>query len=207
MASAYRAVLGEAFDDLHPSLRAYFDAVPPGAVGRGRGVFDTVGTPRPLLRLLLAPFARAGILFPVWERDVPFTVENRPATGPGGAPAVRAVRRFALRGGTREMRDEIGVRDGVLIDRLGRPVRVVAWFAASVVDGGLRLRSTRVAVRAFGLAVTLPRAIAPVVELAERFDDASERQHVTLTVTVPLLGRVYEYAGRFRYAIEGEGCW
>jgi hypothetical protein len=205
MTSPYRVALGRSFDDLHPSLRAYFDGIPVGSVGRGRGMFDTVGTPRRLVRPLLALFAASGVVFPVWERDVPFTVENRPVVLPDGSPAVRAVRRFGLRGRVREMRDEIGVREGVIVDRLGLPVVVVAWFAASVDRGGLRLTSTRVAVRLGRFGVVLPRALSPVVLLTERFDEPSGRQAVAVAVSLPVIGRVYEYAGTFRYVVEGEG--
>lgn len=79
MTSAYRAVLRESFDDLHPRLRTYFDAVPAGAVGRGRGVFDTVGTPRPLLRLPgreLLGAGRPGVAGPV-NVSAPRPVDNR----------------------------------------------------------------------------------------------------------------------------------
>jgi hypothetical protein len=71
---------------LHPRLRAYFGAIPPGHVGRGEGVFRVVGTPRRWLHPLLALFARDAVMFPVWERDVPFTVENRPARVGRGSP-------------------------------------------------------------------------------------------------------------------------
>lgn len=202
MTSPYRAVLGPAFDELHPRLRAYFDGIPAGSTGRGRGVFDTVGTPRRWLRPLLAPLARAGVMFPVWERDVPFTVENVPVRRRDGSPAVRAVRVFELRGRPREMRDEIGVDRGRLVDRLGSPVRVEAWFRARVEEGALRLTSTRVALRLGRRRLLIPRAIAPAVVLTERFDEAADRQRVSITVTLPLLGRLYEYAGAFRYRVD-----
>ncbi len=201
MTSPYRAVLGPAFDELHPRLRAYFDAIPTGATGRGRGVFDTVGTPRRWLRPALALFARAHVMFPVWERGVPFSVENVPVTAADGGPAVRATRRFELRGRTREMRDEIGVDGGLIVDRLGSPALVEAWFTARVTDGALRLVSRRVAVRAGSLRVVLPRVVAPVVALTERYDDARDAQTVSIVVRVPLIGRVYQYAGIFRYGI------
>jgi hypothetical protein len=63
---------------LHPRLRAYFGPVPVGSVGRGAGTFSVVGTPRRWLWPVLAVFARDAVMFPVWEHDVPFTVENRP---------------------------------------------------------------------------------------------------------------------------------
>jgi hypothetical protein len=77
---------------LHPRLRAYFGAVPPGHVGRGEGVFAVVGTPRRWLWPLLACTALDAVMFPVWERDVPFTVENRPVRVGRGPAAGREAR-------------------------------------------------------------------------------------------------------------------
>lgn len=201
MTSPYRAVLGPAFDELHPRLRAYFDAIPSGSTGRGRGVFDTLGTPRRWLWPVLALFAPAHVMFPVWQRDVPFTVENLPVVSADGGPAVRAVRRFELRGRTLEMRDEIGVDGALVVDRLGSPAVVEAWFAAQVTDGALRLKSRRVAVRVGRRRLTIPQRLAPVVALTERYDDARDAQVVSIVVRVPLIGRVYQYAGAFRYGI------
>jgi len=50
----------------------------------------------------------------------------------------------------------------------------------------------------------VPLPLAPRVTLVERWDEASGRQHVALTLDAPLLGRVYEYEGRFDYAVEDE---
>ncbi|WP_431247554.1 DUF4166 domain-containing protein [Leifsonia xyli] len=205
MISPYRAVLGAAFDELHPRLQRYFDAIPDGAVGRGAGVFDTVGTPRRWLWPVLAVFARSHVMFPVWQRGVPFTVENRPVAGTDGAPAVAATRVFELRGRTATMIDEIGVRGGAVVDRLGRPVRTEAQFAATVRDGGLRLRSTVVWLVVSGRRLRLPAPFAPVVVLTERWSDEEQQQLVSITVTAPLIGRIYQYTGRFRYGIAEEG--
>lgn len=205
MTSPYRAVLGAAFDELHPRLRTYFDAIPAGAVGRGEGVFDTVGTPRRWLWPLLAWFARSHVMFPVWERDVPFAVSNRPVIDREGSTAVAAERVFHLRGRSARMVDEIGIEGGALVDRLGDPVRTEAVFAATVHDGGLRLRSTRVRLVLGDRRIRLPRAVAPVVVLTERWDDTADLQVVSITVVLPVVGRIYEYRGRFRYGIAEEG--
>jgi hypothetical protein len=207
--SPYRAVLGAAFDDLHPRLRAYFDAIPASAVGRGAGVFDAVGTPRRWLWPVLAIFARAHVLFPVWRRQVPFTVENRAGSDANGSPVVRASREFEFRGRAVSMVDEIGVDasriDGPhLTDRLGDPVRTEARFAATVGDGGLRLRSTAVWLVVAGTRIRIPRPLAPVVALTERWDEKSQQQRVSITVTAPVIGRIYQYAGAFRYDIIDE---
>lgn len=90
---------------LHPRLRTYFGRIPSGHVGRGSGTFSVVGTPRRWVWPVLAVLARDAVLFPVWEHDVPFTVENRPArVGRGPAPAPDREpgtrRRHAHRSGT-----------------------------------------------------------------------------------------------------------
>lgn len=198
--SPYRAALGTAFDDLHPRLQAYFDDIPAGAVGRGSGAFDRVGTPRRWLWPVLAVLAQAHVMFPVWERSVPFTVENRPVVV-DGVPAVAAIRTFHLRGRPAAMIDEIRVEDDALVDRLGVPARVEARFSARVRDGGLRLRSNAVWLLVGRARVRIPRVIAPVVVLAERWDEQTERQLVSIAVAAPGIGRIYQYSGRFRYEI------
>ena len=85
--SPWRAALGEDFARLHPRLLAYFSAIPAGRVGRGTGTFDRVGTSRRWLWPVLRVLERRRILFPVWERDVAFTVENR--ADHSGVSAVR----------------------------------------------------------------------------------------------------------------------
>ncbi len=212
MTSPYRVVLGAAFDELHPRLRTYFDAIPAGAVGRGSGVFETVGTPRRWLWPVLAWFGRAHVMFPVWERDVRFTVANRAVAAGDGSPAVAAARSFELRGrggGRRRsggrsalMVDQIGVSGCVLIDRLGDPVLAEAAFRATVREGALRLRSSDVRLVIRGRRVPIPRVIAPVVVLTERWDDETEHQQVSIVVALPVIGRIYQYSGRFRYGIE-----
>ncbi len=197
---------------LHPRLSTYFGAIPPGHVGRGEGVFDVVGTPRRWLWPVLAWFARDAVMFPVWERGVPFTVENRPArVGRGqavqeGRVAVRAHRTFRFRSGTRTMVDAITAGPDGLVDHLGRRGRVSALLRAEVDAqgpdaGALRLVSTRVSFRALGREVRLPSRIAPRVTLVERFDDDADQQRVSLVLSAPLVGTLYRYEGAFRYEI------
>lgn len=198
---------------LHPRLGAYFGPVPPGHVGRGEGVFDIVGTPRRWLWPVLAVFARDSVMFPVWERDVPFTVENRPARVRRGSGvslearvAVRAHRTFRFRSGSRTMVDAITAEPDGLVDHLGRHGRISARLRAQVDGdgpdaGALRLVSTRVTFRALGREVRLPALIAPRVTLTERFDDEADLQRVSLVLSAPVLGTLYRYEGAFRYEI------
>jgi Domain of unknown function (DUF4166) len=149
----------------------------------------------------LAAFVPADVMFPVWETGVPFTVVNRPVVDAQGRVAVTATRRFRFRSGERAMADAITATADGLVDILGAGQRLEATLAASVSDGALRLESTRIAVRVGRVRVTLPPFIAPRVQLTERFDDASDRQQVSLLTDLPLVGRVYEYAGSFSYEI------
>jgi hypothetical protein len=191
--SPWAIALGQRLEALDPALRDYFSAIPHGSVGRGSGVFDTVGTPRRWLWPMLAILGRSGIVFPVWARDVPFDVVNTPADG-----VVRAERTFHFAGGDRVMSDEIGATSGRIIDVLGRRRRLRALLDPEVVDGRLELRSRGAALRVG--PVWLPLPFAPRVRLVERRD--GDRQRVELTMTMPLVGRIYEYAGSFSYRIE-----
>lgn len=199
--SPYEATIGDDLAGLHPRLQAYFGAIPPGHHGFGRGVFDTVGTPRRWLWPALAAMAGPGVAFPVWERDVPFTVVNRPVVAASGHPAVAAVRTFELAGGDRRMVDEIAASGRGLVDRLGSPCRLEAVLRATVTDGALTLVSTAVTFRMGRAGIRLPAFLSPRVALTERFDDASDAQHVSIVVSAPLVGTIYQYAGSFTYEI------
>ena len=189
--SPWQRALGDEFASLHPRLHAYFSAIPAGRVGRGTGSFDVVGTPRRWLWPVLRMLQRRRILFPVWERGVPFTVENRADRG-----AVHAIRTFHLAAGDREMVDAVSMDAARLVDHLGDGGRLGARLTASVVDGELRLVSTSAR---WG---RLPIPFAPRVELVERYDDAVGRQHVALTLQSHIFGRIYEYSGHFDYRVE-----
>lgn len=180
--------------DLDPGLRAYFGEIPAGYVGRGTGVFDVVGTPRRWLWPAFALLAREGVAFPVWEHAVPFTVTNR-ATPRG---TVRATRVFHMAGGDLTMTDEIGVTRSGLTDRLGRHGFVAAHLEARVVSGRLVLDSTGTDLRLGPVRVPLG-VLAPTVSLVERTD--GDHQHVSLRLSLPIIGTVYEYSGSFSYSV------
>ncbi|WP_241488001.1 DUF4166 domain-containing protein [Leucobacter japonicus] len=193
-------------DALHPTLQQYFATIPEGHVGRGRGVFDRVGTPRRWLHPVLRLLERRGVVRATWARDVPFTVENRTIAG-------RAVGRRSLElpDGLWQMRDSVGLNaQGRLVDEIGEPATVVASFDLSAGADGVRLVSRYVGLVLFAhrgdrrRVLRLPRAIAPVVRLHERFDALAQRQRVDVTIDVPFFGRIYEYGGAFTYRIEEE---
>ena len=99
------------------------------------------------------------------------------------------------------MRDEtVATRPGVVVDRIGVPPRLEVALRPSVQDGALRLDSIAVRLRFGPLVVPLGR-LSPRVALTERFSPEEGRQHVALQVDVPVLGRIYEYAGSFTYEV------
>lgn len=196
--SPYARALGGLVDELHPHLRAYFQAVPEGHVGIGEGVFRRIGTPRRWLWPILKVLERRGVIAACWERDVPFRVENRTI-----ASRAIAERTLRLPRGTWTMHDAVMLAPhGRVVDELGEPALVAACFDVGVRGGGLTLTSRAVGVRLGRLRLRAPRPIAPRVRLRERIDETSGRQRVTLTVDVPVVGRVYEYDGDFDYRIE-----
>lgn len=190
----WEAALGESFAQLHPRLRDYFRTIPRGAVGRGSGTFAVAGTPRRWLWPLLALLGSDGILFAAWERDVPFTVENRPVYA-----GLASTRTFSFAEAHRRMTDHVVLDARGLEDRLGRHGWVAARLEPTVVDGMLTLESTSVTL--FG--VPLPSFLRPRVTLTERIE--GEQQHVSLTLDAPVVGRLYEYSGTFTYRIDTTG--
>lgn len=206
--SPYAAALGERVHELHPRLRAYFAAVPEGSVGVGEGNFAVFGVTRRWLRPLLAPLERRGALFAGRAHGVPFRVVNRsPHVRRGGAEPVvlaTAVRTVQLPGRSWSMVDSVAPLGAQVVDRIGDPWTIAARFDVDVEGGALALRSNAVWFITGRLRWRVPRCMAPVVRLRESFDDARDTQAVELTVTAPLIGRVYEYQGHFRYGIVKE---
>ncbi|MET4780243.1 DUF4166 domain-containing protein [Glaciihabitans sp. UYNi722] len=199
--SPYEAVLGDELSKLHPRLATYFAAIPSASSGIGTGTFDVAGTPRRWLWPILWVLGKQGVMFPAWEHDLAFTVFNHPVVDARGNPAIVAIRTFHFSRGDRRMRDAITAEHGGLVDHLGVVRRYVAGLDCAVVDGSLRLASTILAIRIGNGHIRIPRFIAPKVTLLESFDDESDSQRVSVTVELPLVGRLYEYSGCFSYEI------
>lgn len=198
--SPYARAIGERTKLLHPTLQQYFAALPADHVGIGDGVFHRVGTPRRWLWPFLRPLQSRGVVFAGWEHNVPFRITNRLVAGRATGERV-----FLLPSGAWTMRDAVALKPhGRIVDELGEPATVAASFEIAVEDEALRMTSRAVGIRLGRLRLRLPRLISPVVRLNEQFDDDIQRQRVDVTIDVPFLGRVYEYAGDFTYRIEKE---
>ena len=196
--SPYEAQLGTLIHDLHPSLQRYFATIPHGHVGIGSGVFSEVGTPRRWLWPFIALVEGRGVVFAGWEREVPFRVINRTV-----CRSAVAVREFDLPRGLWTMTDEVvqSPRGGVS-DRLGAPATVAVAFDIAVQGGALELTSRRAAFAVGPFRFTFPRPVSPRISLCESYDELTGKQRIELSVTMPLIGRVYGYTGLFTYRIE-----
>lgn len=190
MASVYERVLGARVAELDPQLRAYVGEIPPGAVGRGTGVYEVAGSRHRWLRPAFAWLATREVLFPEYGHGIPFTIENR-----GDRTARRT---FAFERRTRVMSDAMAVVDGTLRDRLGRRGGLEVELLLEVRGGGLRMRSRRQWLHLGPLRVRMPGLVR--VELSETARDGS--QYVDVRLTAPVLGELFRYAGTFDYAIE-----
>ncbi|KQZ85541.1 hypothetical protein ASD56_04270 [Microbacterium sp. Root166] len=192
--SVYQRVLGDEFSRLDPRLQRYFGPLAPGEAGVGTGVYEEAGSRIRMLRPLLSVMARRNVLFPEYGHGVPFTVVNSAAAD----GTLSAVRTFAFGERVRIMEDTMEVAGGALVDRLGKRRGLEVGIRLSVIDGGLRMRSTRLALWIGRLRLPLPRLA--VMHLDERMDPAgAARQCVDVRITAPLLGEVFRYAGAFTY--------
>lgn len=197
--SPFARALGDQLRTLPPSLQTYFRGVPRGSVGIGEGTFARIGTPRRWLWPILRWFERRGAVLSGWHEDVPFTVYNRVIAGRAIAERV-----IALPAGTWTMRDSVAQgRHGRVVDQLGEPAVLVAVFDVTAEDDAVVLRSTAVGLRPRGKRLRLPGFVAPRITLTEK-PAADGGQQVSLTVDAPLIGRIYEYSGTFRYRVDEE---
>jgi hypothetical protein len=90
---------------------------------------------------------------------------------------------------------------GRIADRLGQHGALAAVFLGD----GFRRRAgalQRASGCSWRLRIRIPSASLRGSRLIDGIEHATGLQRVALTVDVPLLGRIHEYAGTFRYRIE-----
>ncbi|WP_045072929.1 DUF4166 domain-containing protein [Psychromicrobium lacuslunae] len=208
MSSVWEAAHPGLLDQLHPRLQSYFSEIPVGQVGRGSGIFDRVGSPHRWLWPVFLVLSWDRIIFPVWQSEVRFEIENRPQTAQG-VKLIRARRSFHFEAGSRVMIDAITAEPASksttrLVDYLGSSGRLAASLLVSAQNGQLELRSEAISVRLLGRRFTLPRVIAPTVQITEGVDESTGLQRISMELRQPQLGLLYQYQGRFNYQIESD---
>lgn len=192
--SVYQRALGEQFAALDPQLRTYFGQIPSGFEGVGAGIYREAGLQARVLKPLFALLGARSIAFAERGTSVPFTIRNV-ADSQGH---LHAVRTFHFPKAHRMMLDTMHVNGDRLIDRVGVNGEFEVQLAITVVDGQLRMRSTRLALHVFGIRVPLPRIVT--VTLLEKAR-ADLTQHVDVRMRIPLLGNIYGYSGTFTYEL------
>ena len=203
--SVYRVLLGDRADRLQPRLSDYIDGAARGDAGVGRGEYEFAGPSKAWLAPLFTLAARANALFGERGENVGLTVVNVPHVDGRGRVCLSSTRSFAFPGVTRAMEDTmLAGRDGLLHDFLGRRRFLEVSLRLGVSpQGWLRMRSVGTWIWFGRLRVPLPRILSARVDLTERWDSATANQRVEVTLTHPVLGRVFEYRGRFTYEPQG----
>ncbi|MCU1404149.1 MAG: hypothetical protein JWQ43_452 [Glaciihabitans sp.] len=196
-ASVYQRVLGADFDKLSPEIADYFALPPePDMVGRVSGVFHVAGSRRAWLRPLLHFLAWRRVMFPEFNHDVPFRAINIPGPGDG----LSSLREIELPGTLRLIEDTMHVIDGRLHIFVGRKRGAELRLRLRVVDGGLSTISDGLWIHIGGQRIRIPKVFGAKVVASQHW--AQSEHQVVVTVSNPLVGDLFEYAGSFRYRFE-----
>ena len=194
--SVYQRVLGSEFEKLSPELHEYFSLPPEGMVGRASGTFDVAGSRRGWMKPILHLLAWHRVVFPGFARDVPFRAINIPGPGDG----LSALREIDMPGGIQLIEDTMHVIDGRIHDFLGRNRALEVRFNTRVFDGDLSMISDKLWLHVGGVRIPVPAIFGARVILTETWRDG--KNNVTLTLSNPMLGDLFEYSGSFTYVYE-----
>jgi hypothetical protein len=211
MTSVYQRALGPDFARLQPELQQYFSLAvgvesDDGATvsGVGSGTFDVAGCPVPVLRPFLGLTSSDNALFPEYQHQVPFSIENRASLNAGGQPQLTAVRTLHFDHRTRIMEDRTSW-DGNLgkaVGALGRSGRLLTDVACSVgADGRMRIISRRSRLAAGRRSLRLPLLFEAAAFTEQWWDGAENRFRIRTKVIQRQLGTVLEYEGSFTYSV------
>ncbi|MER6943943.1 DUF4166 domain-containing protein [Nonomuraea sp. NPDC000554] len=197
MPSIFQLALGDAFDRLHPQLQRRFGVgLDSGEACVGRGVMDRIWNAGPIVRPFLALGRRRNVLVAQSGRNIPFVIENYPYLDSYGRETVTFVRTFPR--GRFDATMVLNPATGQVIDYLGTHQHLVTTLDLSVDDrGGLVIRSGRQRLLEGPLALPIPACATGAATVTEHFDDRSERFTIAVTVSNPLLGRIFGYWGSF----------
>jgi hypothetical protein len=211
MASVYQLAMGRDFALLQPELQEYFSlAAESGpasasgpAIGIGTGTFDVAGCPHRTLRPLMHLASRDNALFPEYQRDVPFSIENRAHLDAAGRSALTAVRTIDFDGVRRTMQDTTVWEDAAgLRDVLGRSGAVRTNLTCSAgTDGRMRLVSRRTSFGAGRFLLRVPRLLEAAAFTEQWWDRAEGRFRIRTKVLQRQMGLVLEYQGSFSYRL------
>jgi Domain of unknown function (DUF4166) len=172
----YKKLLGDSWPDLDAAIRRLHDS---GETVHAVGVFQVSHASNRLARTL-ARLAR--LPAPGEAVDVRLQVTEQ-------EEGEEWLRTFA---GRPMVSMQSGMGAGVLVERMGI---VEMRFRLDVAGGTLNYQTISAALRLVFLRVPLPRWLGPHVTARERGVDEMNQIHVSVEVSVPLLGRLISYGG------------
>lgn len=200
MKSIYERALGDAFDGLHPRMQERFGFTSDDDVAAiGRGTMEYVRNGG----LYTLPFLTAGAtmntMFPEENTAVPFTIRNYAYEDSYGRETVTWLRTFQL---PKERRFDAAMiyseeRDRI-VDYLGERHHLAVDIDLTVSDeGGVELATGAQRLYLFGTGFDFPLVLSARANVHEWYDEATDAYRISVSVTNPIMGLVFEYSGSF----------
>ncbi len=201
MTSIYKQALGEEFEKLHPRIRERFEFnSDSGIASVGRGIMDSIWySKRAMLPLQLGTMRH--IMFPQGGKQIPFTIENYAYQDCFGRETVTWIRQFQFPNKKRHFDATMiySKQHERIVDYLGTKQHLAVDLEISAAtNGGLRIRSGEQRFYEHWLQFRFPTLLTGVADVCEWYDDESEKFKISVEVTNPLLGKVFEYQGSFQ---------
>lgn len=211
MTSIYERALGQAFDDLHPKIQERFGFTSDDDVACiGRGTMDYVRNGG----LHVYPFLLVGsthnTMFPEQNTAVPFTIRNYAYEDAYGRETVTWLRTFDM---PRERRFDAAMiyseERNRIVDYLGTNHHLAVDIDLAVSDrGGISITTGAQRLYPFdtglplpfgtpGTGYDFPLTLSAQAHVHEWYDDDAETFRISVEVTNPLVGPVFEYRGAF----------
>jgi len=198
--SIYERALGDAFNDLHPKVQERFGFTSEDGVACiGRGTMEYVRNGG----LHVLPFLLFGTthntMFPEQNTAVPFTIRNYAYEDELGRETVTWLRTFEMP--RRRCFDAAMIYSeerNRIVDYLGTHHHLAVDIDLSVSDrGGVEITTGAQRLYLGGVGTPLPRALSAQATVHEWYDDGEDCYRISVGVTNPVVGLVFEYTGSF----------
>lgn len=202
MKSIYQLALGERYERLHPKLQEKFGLTSTcGRAAVSHGTMEEIRGGWAFLRPFFYLGTKRRMIFPERGRHIPFRLENYAYRDSYARECVIWARTFQFPTRTRHF-DAVMVysrqKKGI-VDYFGSHQDFVSDLELIVLeDGGLRIVSTGQCLLIGQASVRLPVWLRADADVTEHYDEDAEMFSIHVRVRNPLIGTLFEYAGRFR---------
>lgn len=198
--SIYERALGDDFDDLHPKIQERFGFTSADDVAcLGRGTMEYVRNGGPHVLPFLWFGATHNTMFPEENTAVPFTIRNYAYEDAFGRETVTWLRTFDM---PRRRRFDAAMiyseeRDRI-VDYLGTHHHLAVDIHLSVSEaGGIQIQTGAQRLCVLGRGTPFPLWLSAQATVHEWYDEDAETFRISVDVSNPLLGPVFEYRGSF----------